>query len=228
MSTSRILVWDLPTRLFHWLLAASFAGAWLTAESEKWRDVHVLLGYTFAGLILFRLVWGFVGSRYARFSSFAAGPGRVFRYLGSLFGAAPQRHVGHNPAGGWAVFALLGLGLFTAVTGYMTFNDIGGHSVEEAHEVAATAMLILVLIHVLAVAASSLIHRQNLVSAMITGHKEGTPEEGIRGTRWIAGTALAAAVLAFWIAAIDRAPPEPLLRGEVLSERAYGADNDDD
>jgi cytochrome b len=171
MTTERILVWDLPTRLFHWLLAASFAGAWLTSDSERWINVHVTLGYTFAGLIAFRLVWGFVGSRYARFSSFVAGPGAVKRYLGSILAFRPEHHAGHNPAGGWAVLALLGLGAITALTGYAAYNDAGGEWLEELHEGAASAMLALVFVHIGAVLFSSLVHRENLVRAMLSGFK---------------------------------------------------------
>lgn len=176
MTTEPIKVWDLPTRLFHWLLAATFAGAWLTADSERWIDVHVTLGYAFAGLIAFRLVWGFIGTRYARFSSFVAGPRPVLRYLGSILKAKPERHVGHNPAGGWAVLALLGLGAVTALTGYLNFNDYGGHWLEELHEGAAGAMLALVFVHIGAVIVSSLIHRENLVRAMLSGLKRRAPE----------------------------------------------------
>ena len=82
--TRRILVWDLPTRIFHWTLALSFAGAYLTAESEHWRDFHVLLGYTMLGLIAFRLVWGFVGTRYVRFAVLVRCFPYVFRYLAQL------------------------------------------------------------------------------------------------------------------------------------------------
>jgi len=225
MINSRILVWDLPTRLFHWLLAASFAGAWLTAESERLRDLHVLLGYTFAGLIAFRLIWGLAGSRYARFSSFVAGPRSVFAYLRSLFSRAPQHHIGHNPAGGWAILAMLGLGIVTAVTGYLTFNDLGGHALEEAHELAASAMLALVVVHILGVLVSSLIHRENLVRAMVTGYKRGTAGEGIRRTGWIAGTALGAAVLALWSAALNGSLPEPWVGSGVRSEHAQHGDD---
>jgi cytochrome b len=198
MTTERILVWDLPTRLFHWLLAATFAGAWLTADSERWIDAHTTLGYTFAGLIAFRLLWGFIGTRYARFSSFVAGPRPVLRYLGSILKAKPERHVGHNPAGGWAVLGLLGLGAVTALTGYLNFNDYGGHWLEELHEGAASAMLGLVLVHIAAVALSSLIHRENLVRAMVTGLKHGLRSEAIRRPQWIAAGALVAMVVGLW------------------------------
>ena len=198
MNREKILVWDLPTRLFHWLLAATFAGAWLTADSERWIDVHVTLGYTFAGLIAFRLLWGVAGTRYARFSSFVRGPSAVLRYLKSLLTLNPEHHVGHNPAGGWAVLALLGLGIVTASAGFLTWADYGGHWLEELHEGAASAMLGLVFIHIAAVAVSSLLHKENLVRAMITGLKRGARAQAIRRPQWIAAGALLLAVAGFW------------------------------
>jgi cytochrome b len=198
MNREKILVWDLPTRLFHWLLAGTFAGAWLTADSERWIDVHVTLGYTFAGLIAFRLLWGFVGTRHARFTSFVRGPGAVARYLKSLLVFKPEHHAGHNPAGGWAVLALLGLGIVTAAAGFLTYADYGGHWLEELHEGAASAMLGLVLVHIAAVALSSLLHKENLVRAMITGLKSGARSQAIRRPQWIAAGALLLTVAAFW------------------------------
>ena len=91
---SKVLVWDVPTRVFHWLLALSFTGAFLTAESERYRDVHVLLGYTVLGLVAFRLLWGLLGTRYARFWSFAYGPKSVLSYVKSLFSRSPQHYRG--------------------------------------------------------------------------------------------------------------------------------------
>lgn len=176
---TRIRVWDLPTRVFHWSLAASFAGAWLTAESERWRDVHIVLGYLLAGLIVFRLIWGVVGSRHARFASFAFPPSRVVGYLKSLFKGAPEHHAGHNPAGALAIFGLLALGLAAAASGYALHVELGGEWMEDLHEGAANAMLGLVVIHLAGVLVSSLLHRENLPRAMITGWKSGRPEEGI-------------------------------------------------
>ncbi|HZV53968.1 MAG TPA: cytochrome b/b6 domain-containing protein, partial [Rhodocyclaceae bacterium] len=95
----RILVWDLPVRLGHWLMAGGFAVAWLTGESEEWRLMHVLAGGTVVGVALFRLLWGIVGSRYARFGNFVKSPRAALAYLKSLLGPSPQHHVGHNPAG---------------------------------------------------------------------------------------------------------------------------------
>ena len=196
--TVEIRVWDFPTRVFHWTLAASFTGAWLSAESERWRDVHVVLGYTLAGLIAFRLIWGVLGTRYARFSSFAFPPARVFSYLKSLFSASPEHHVGHNPAGALAIIGLLLLGSTVAVSGYATYQEIGGEWLEELHEGAANAMLGLVLIHVAGVVVSSFLHRENLLRGMITGWKQGRVQDGITRAYPLVGVLLFLAVLGFW------------------------------
>jgi len=218
---TRILVWDLPVRAFHWLLALSFAGAFLTAESERVRDLHVALGYTFAGLLAFRIVWGVIGSRHARFASFAYGPRAVWRYVASLFARRPAHYTGHNPAGGWAIFAMLALGFAVAGTGYAAYTDLGGRAFEEVHEAVANAMLALVVVHVAAVLVSSFVHRENLVAAMITGYKQGAPEEGLRGTRWAPAAALAAAVVGLWTALFNVADVQsPAARGPDV-ERSH-------
>lgn len=197
-SATKARVWDLPTRVFHWSLAASFTGAWLSAESERWRDIHVVLGYTLAGLIAFRLVWGVVGSRYARFSSFAFPPSRVLGYLKSLLSGQSEHHLGHNPAGALAIFALLVLGVAVAASGYATYQEVGGEWLEELHEGAANAMLLLVFVHLAGVVVSSVLHRENLVRAIITGWKPGRPEDGISRNYSVLGVVLLVAVLGFW------------------------------
>jgi cytochrome b len=190
--TTRVLVWDIPTRVFHWLLAGSFTGAFLTADSEMFRDVHVALGYVFLALIGFRLVWGVVGTRYARFRNFAFGPVEVLAYLKSLLTRSPQHYLGHNPAGSWVIYGLLLLGLLTGATGYAAHNEIGGEWFEELHEGAANAMLALVAVHIAGVLVSSLLHRENLVRAMIDGTKRGTTPEGVRHAHWLIGAGLLA------------------------------------
>ena len=197
--TTRILVWDIPTRLFHWLLAASYAGAFLTAESERYRDVHVALGYLLLALIGFRVVWGLVGTRYARFRSFAFRPSQVLSYLRSLLRGSPQHYVGHNPAGSWVIYGLLLLGVLSGVTGYATYNELGGEAFEELHEAFASAMLALVTLHVVGVIVSSLLHRENLVGSMLSGYKTGPAAEGIRNARWLTGTLLVAGAMALGI-----------------------------
>ena len=205
-SPQGILVWDLPVRVFHWLLALSFAGAYVTAESERWRLVHVTLGYTVGGLIVFRLLWGLIGTRHARFATFVRGPAAVLRYLRSLLSAQPEHHVGHNPAGALAILALLGLGALLVLTGWSTYNEVGGDWLEELHEGVANTMLAVVLVHIGAVLLASRLHHENLVRAMITGRKQGAPAQGVRRAWRVLGALLLAAVLAFWVQQWRSAP----------------------
>ncbi len=205
--SDRIRVWDLPVRVFHWLLAGSFAVAYLVAESEQLRGWHVILGYTATGLILFRIVWGFVGSRFARFNSFWFPPRAAVEYLRSLRSKQPQHFVGHNPAGSYAIYGILIAGLATGVTGYMSLNEVGGESAEDIHEVCANVWLGIVIVHVVGVIVGSWIHRENLVRAMITGYKDGVEgQPGGHGPSAPAGRAvgiaLAVSVAAFWVWAL--------------------------
>jgi cytochrome b len=194
----RILVWDAPVRVFHWLMVASFAGAYLTAESERWRMLHVTLGYTMAGLVGFRFLWGLIGTRHARFSSFVRGPSAVARYLGALLRGRAEHHTGHNPAGAWAIMALLGLTLAVTVSGWTTFNELGGGWLEEVHEVAANLMLAVVGVHMAGVLLSSWLHRENLIGAMISGRKPGRPEDGVRSAWRSVALLMLVAVMGFW------------------------------
>lgn len=199
---NKILVWDWPVRLGHWLLAGGFVLAWLTSESEELRLVHAFAGGTVIGVVLFRIVWGLVGTRHARFASFVRGPGAALGYLwGLLTGSAPHA-TGHNPAGGWAVVALLALGLLAGTSGWLLYNEIGGEMFEDLHEGLATAMLLVVLLHLAGVVVGSLAHRENLARAMFTGLKRGTTGEAILGARPFAAIALAgwAALCAWWLA----------------------------
>jgi cytochrome b len=195
--SKRILVWDVPTRVFHWLLVASFTVAFLTAESERTRDIHVVFGYILLGLLAFRLLWGFIGTRYARFGSFLFGPGEVVAYLRSLVKRKPAHHVGHNPAGSVAIWLLLILGFTSAVSGVMVYQEVGGDVLEELHDVVSYAMLVVVAVHVLGVLVSSMMHRENLVRSMITGYKSDGQNEGIkRSYAWL-GVIMLLAVVAF-------------------------------
>lgn len=221
-----VLVWDAPVRLFHWLTVLSFAGAYLTAESERWRLVHVTLGYTMAGLVAFRVLWGFIGTRHARFSDFVRGPSAVVAYLKSLRGPKPEHHAGHNPAGGWAIVALLALAGGVTATGWATYNDWGGEWLEEAHEAVVNVMIALIAVHVAAVVLSSRLHRENLVLAMFTGRKAGAPSDAIRRA-WSAVAALMlAAVLGFWWLQWRDAPAPGATPAGAMQR--HGSDHDDD
>jgi len=166
--------------------ALAFGGAYLTSDSERYRDIHVALGYIMLGLIVFRLLWGFIGTRYARFSSFLFRPGDVVAYLMSLIRTKPSHYLGHNPAGSVAVWLLLSLGLFLCVTGVMALQDDAGDLVIEMHSYATDAMLIVIALHLVGVVLSTLLHRENLVRAMITGYKPYQAGEGIqRAYNWL-------------------------------------------
>lgn len=190
----RILVWDLPVRLFHWSLALSFAIAYLSSESERWQLIHITSGYVLAALIVFRVIWGFAGSRYARFAEFVRGPGAIKDYLLGLLRLRPPHYTGHNPAGAIAVLALLSLGLLTAASGWATFVEFGGDVLEELHEGAASIMLAIVGIHVAAVLLTSLLHHENLVASMIHGFKKGSANLAIPRPHWSVALALLALI----------------------------------
>jgi len=197
--TEKIRVWDAPTRVFHWLLALCFVGAFLTGDSERYRDIHILFGYTLLGLIGFRLLWGVLGTRYARFSAFTFSLPALWAYFRSLLTAAPVHYIGHNPAGSWMIVILLVLGALTGITGYALNQELGGEWLEELHEGAANTMLAAVLVHIAGVIVSSILHRENLIQGMVTGYKTGTPAEGIRDTHGLIALGLLAGVIAFWL-----------------------------
>lgn len=201
-----VTVWDLPIRLVHWLIALCFTGAYITAESENWRLLHVTLGYTMGGLIVFRVIWGLVGTRYARFSEFVRSPSAVLQYLRSLFTKSPEHFTGHNPAGAIAVLLLLGLGAAISVSGYALYNDLAGEWVEEVHELLANAMLAIVLIHIAAVLISSHLHKENLPLAMITGKKRRIASAAIASTWRSVALVILLAVISFWMWQWQQAP----------------------
>jgi len=222
----RVRVWDAPVRVFHWLLALCFAGAWLTADSDRWRLLHVTLGYTMVGLIVFRLLWGLIGTRHARFGDFVHGPDAVLRYLRSLVGSQPEHHTGHNPAGGWAVIAMLGLTAITAALGWATYSELGGEWLEDAHEAAASLALFVVLVHIAAVVASSWLHKENLTRAMLTGRKQADPaERDARAWRTVAALMLVG-VIGFWAMQWQQAP-EANLRAMTTESHDHHDDDDD-
>jgi cytochrome b len=203
---NKILVWDWPVRIGHWLLVGAFALAWLTGESEEWRLVHAFAGGAVVGIILFRLLWGFIGTQHARFTSFVRGPGAVMDYVSGLLSAKPAEHAGHNAAGGWAIIGLLALGVLSGASGWLTYNDsfanFGGEVFEEVHEALTSAMLAVALLHVAGVVVSSLVHRENLPRAMVTGVKLGRSDEAIANTRPLVVVAMLVwvAACAWWLA----------------------------
>lgn len=223
--TTRTLIWDWPVRLFHWSLAASFAGAWLTSDSERLLNLHIAFGYTMAGLIAFRLVWGIIGTRHARFTSFIRGPSAVLRYVRSLLSPHPEPHAGHNPLGAVAVVILLGLGLATAASGWAMYNEVGGEWLEEVHEVLASVMLGVVVVHVAGVIFSSLRHHENLIAAMFTGYKPDHEGQGINRTRPLVALLLLVSLGGFWYWSLNN--PAAVATEKNATGEIQG-DNDED
>jgi cytochrome b len=182
MNQNRVVkVWDLPLRLFHWLLVAAFFLAYFTEEDLM--TVHVWAGYTVVGLVLFRIVWGFAGTRYARFSSFLCSPAVTLSYLKDLMSLSAKRYLGHNPAGAAMIVMLLVAVAVTAVTGLIAYAaDEGagplagvvtgnGELWEAVHEISANLTLLLVFVHVAGVIFESFLHQENLVKSMVDGDK---------------------------------------------------------
>ncbi|WP_306029268.1 cytochrome b/b6 domain-containing protein [Stappia sp. MMSF_3263] len=166
-----VRVWDPLVRLFHWSLVAGFTTAYVTADEIQ--RIHELAGYTIAGLLVLRILWGFVGTPHARFSDFVRPPGEVASFLLDSLRLKARRFIGHNPAGGAMVLALIATLAGACVTGYMMTTDAfwGIGWVEDLHEVLANGTLALVFLHLAGVLLASFEHRENLVRAMVTGRK---------------------------------------------------------
>lgn len=172
ITSPEITVWDPLVRIFHWTLVVAFTIAFVTGDELP--RLHELAGYTILGLIAFRVLWGFLGTRHARFSDFVVGPRAVMAYVRDIARGRAKRHIGHNPTGGVMIVLLLAALVATAATGLLTDSlPRGGlrHAAEEVHEFFANGMLALVVAHVAGVIASSLLYGENLVRAMITGRK---------------------------------------------------------
>lgn len=209
-SISAIRVWDLPTRLFHWVLVGLVIAMVFTGWTGK-LDLHMTLGQALLSLVLFRLIWGFTGNRYARFSDFVAGPLAGLRYIGTLFGRPGPKYTGHNPVGGWAVLAMLALLLLQAGTGLFTSDDIvtdgplyskvsGSTSalLSTVHRTAIWALLAVIAVHLLSTVFYLTVKRENLVTPMITGRKTGTATDDAAGGHPL----LAAVLLALCVAIV--------------------------
>lgn len=169
--TKTLRVWDLFIRLFHWSLVVTFAAAWLSSSTRD--DTHQWLGLAAAMLISLRLAWGFVGKPYARFTQFVRSPIIVIQYLIAILKGTEARYIGHNPAGGFMVLALLAGVASTATTGWLMTTDayFGDDTMQEIHSFCANAMLALIALHVSGVILASLRHKENLIKAMLTGKK---------------------------------------------------------
>ncbi len=182
-----VKVWDIPVRLFHWVLVALVLTQWLTAEADLPTynmQAHVYCGYAILSLVLFRIVWGFVGSTYARFYNFIYGPAKILEYATNILNPNAKHYLGHNPMGGLSVFGLLAILLFQAVTGLFANDDIAttgplaqfvsensSNLLTKAHKFGFDILLILVALHLSAIFFYLLVKKENLVRPMIFGKK---------------------------------------------------------
>jgi len=213
---------DAPTRVFHGLLALSFLGAYLTADGERWRLVHVTLGYTMAGLLTFRVLWGLLGPRHARLSHLARKLQGLPGWLQGLKAGAPNARLGQNLAMTLAITAVLALILPLTLSGYGVYQEWTGEWLEDVHEFFGNAMLLLVLAHVALVVGLSLWRRHNLVAPMLTGRVAGPGPDLARASHGLVAVLLLAAVLAFWGWQWRSAPSADLQAGGSISQRHDG------
>lgn len=205
MQSKRVKVWDLPTRIFHWLLVAGVSGALITGQvGGNAIDWHARIGLTLVGLIVFRLVWGVVGSTHSRFASFLPTPAALRAYLRGQW-----RGVGHNPLGALSVIALLALLAVQLASGVLANDDIAFNGplfslvskdlsdwITGLHRSNSTLLIALIALHLAAIAFYTHVRKDKLVKPMITGWKEVPPEQGDDGGKARGGrVALIAAML---------------------------------
>lgn len=234
-SAERIPVWDIPTRVFHWALAGLLLTSWLTGENEAAAQVHRLSGEVIAGLIVFRVIWGFVGGEHARFAGFLKGPRAVSDHLNHLMRGRAAPTLGHNPLGGVSVLLLLASVSFVVVTGLFSAGDEGpggplvgrfGWDLSALHEPAFRILQGLVALHLLGVVVTSIASRDNLAAAMITGFKRRRREaHAVPARRASMGALLVAVALAVAVSAYLMSLPQPSSAGaNAQVERQAGAD----
>ena len=185
-ATRSVRVWDAPVRIFHWLLVALIVTSWVTSEiGDDAMTYHMWSGYSILTLVLFRLVWGFVGSQHARFAAFAYGPRSVLGYARELLQLNPPYYAGHNPLGGWSVILMLISVLLQATTGLFANDDAAAEGplarllsasasslLTTIHRYNFNLTLALIAVHVAAVLFYLIVKRENLIVAMITGRKQ--------------------------------------------------------
>ncbi|MEI2782729.1 MAG: cytochrome b/b6 domain-containing protein [Candidatus Competibacter sp.] len=211
-----VTVWDLPTRLFHWTLVALMIFQWLTAEFGSAMDWHVWGGYAILALVLFRLIWGFVGSDTVRFRDFVRGPGTALGYVKALLRGETPLYLGHNPMGGWSIVAMLVLLLVQAGTGLFANDDITiegplyawvskGTSdwLTAIHKFNFNLLLLVIAVHISAVLFYLFVKRENLIHPMLSGRKHLPPDMVGQAPRivspWLGLAVLAVAVAAVWL-----------------------------
>jgi len=226
------LTTDAPTRAFHWLFALSFAGAWLTAESERWRDLHITLGYAFGGLLVFRLLYGLIGPRQARLPLMWRRVSGLGGWLRSALAGQPDLPRLATLGMGAAVLLLLLLAAPLVLSGYAGHIDWLGleDALAELHEFFANALMALVLSHLALIAVLSLMRRKNTALPMLTGRTADAGPDLVKANRGWLAILLVATVLGFvaWQASQDFGQGTGTGRGTAADMQAASGDDDDD
>jgi cytochrome b len=195
-------VYDLPTRLFHWLFVALFAGAFFIAKTmdddSNLYPYHMMMGMTLALIVVLRVIWGMIGSRYARFTEFSLKPTALIGYFKNLLTGKTDRALGHNPASSWSALIMMGLALGLATTGILMAQDINKEFLEEIHELFANAFIVVVIGHVAGILFHMIRHRDGIALSMLHGKKNSIEgSEGIQKNHTVAGIIFLGIVAAF-------------------------------
>ncbi len=172
----QVLVYDSPTRVFHWLFAGFFVTAFAISnlvddESARF-SLHMLAGLGMVFVVVLRLIWSLVGTRHARLTDLVLNPAQLIAYFKGMFSGDSRRWIGHNPASSWAAVAMIGLAIGLGITGYLMATGGENDSIKEVHELMANAFLVVVLLHIAGVAVHVLKHRDHLQASMVTGRKQ--------------------------------------------------------
>jgi cytochrome b len=194
--SKRMRVWDSPVFLSHWLLAACFMGAILTQDSEQFRLVHVTMGYTMLGIVVFRTIWGFIGSKYARFSTIRPRLLKVRQNIQSLLTGKREALIGLNTIGFFAAYLLMFLVLLVSATGYLAFNEIGPELVSELHELVANFLIGIVVVHVGSILLNALFQYAQKNNADVGGTMTTTASQ-VRPYKWVT-VLIIVMVVYFW------------------------------
>ena len=194
--SKRMMVWDSPIFITHWLLAFCFVGAILTQESEKFRLVHVTLGYTMLGIVGFRLIWGFIGSKYARFTTIKPRFLRVRENIQAILSGNKEFSIGLNAIGFVAAYLLMGLVLLVSASGYLVFNEIGPELISEIHELVGNLLITLVVVHVGSIVLNAIYQRLQKSNAEVAT-KIGVLAQRARPYKWVSIIILLI-VIYFW------------------------------
>jgi len=184
-SKQRFLVWDLPVRLFHWLLVAGLFGAVIIVygfgDHSPQFPYHALFGLTIVLMVILRLIWGFAGTKYAKFSSFLYGPGKVIAYLKDVFTNGNTSYVGHNPGSSWAIYVILLCIVMLGITGFRMGQ--GAKGVKDFHEFFATLLMLTTGAHILGVIVHTIRKKENITAGMIHGKKEVEEKDSIASAK---------------------------------------------